>query len=307
MNRRAFTLVELLVVIAIIGILIALLLPAVQAAREAARRMQCSNNVKQWGLGLHNYLSANGSFPPGGFQYMPNDSGMRPGGWSFIYLTLDYLEQSAVEEIGDPNLGHEYVPLREKKFPLLFCPTRGPEGWDNSASKIAQGDSGLWFFTHYLGVMGSKGRNAYQGNSLYPRPEDPRDNGGFCTNGILRRDEGARLRDITDGSSHTFLVGEHSWDSGVYRPWPNGVGSSLTAAGTMKNVMYALKEVGIPVLGQNQNYNDVSFGSEHPNGITQFLFADASVHSIQGGCELKLLQAAASMNENEPADVLGEQ
>ena len=155
--------------------------------------------------------------------------------------------------------------------------------------------------------MGAKGRNAYDANALYPKPEDPRDNGGFCTNGVLHRDGEVRLRDITDGSSHTFMVGEHSWDSGVYRPWPNGVGSSLVAAGAMKNVMYALKEVGIPVLGQNQNYNDVSFGSEHAGGTTQFLFADASVHSIDGNCEVKLLQAAASMNESEQADILEEQ
>src|SRR5256714_13555627 len=93
-RRFGFTLVELLVVIAIIGVLVAILLPAVQAAREAARRMQCSNNLKQIGLALHNYENAYGTLPPGGIYV--NSSGMKRG--SALVHLLPFIEQPALYE-----------------------------------------------------------------------------------------------------------------------------------------------------------------------------------------------------------------
>ena len=96
MKRHGFTLVELLVVIAIIGILIALLLPAVQAAREAARRIQCVNNEKQLGLGLHNYHATNGVFPPG--VWSRDRDGNVYWGYAWTALILPYLEQGMVDE-----------------------------------------------------------------------------------------------------------------------------------------------------------------------------------------------------------------
>src|SRR6202035_4809089 len=95
-RRRGFTLIELLVVIAIIAVLIALLLPAVQAAREAGRRMQCVNNLKQIGLALHNYHDAVGAFPPG-FLSVPGPDGDNSGpGWGWASLALPQLEQGPV-------------------------------------------------------------------------------------------------------------------------------------------------------------------------------------------------------------------
>ena len=104
MNKKnAFTLVELLVVIAIIGILVGLLLPAVQAAREAARRMQCTNNLKQMGLALHNYHDANRRFPAGGNWKTPagvvagrGNRPLRGNGWAWTTAILPYIEQSSV-------------------------------------------------------------------------------------------------------------------------------------------------------------------------------------------------------------------
>ncbi|MFG0262811.1 MAG: DUF1559 domain-containing protein [Novipirellula sp. JB048] len=111
MNRHAkkgFTLVELLVVIAIIGVLVGLLLPAVQAAREAARRMQCQNNMKQFGLAMHNHMSAFGSFPPGNVNYDEANNRYKTGGWQhgqnelgwhWLAMLLPYMEQNAVWEL----------------------------------------------------------------------------------------------------------------------------------------------------------------------------------------------------------------
>lgn len=121
-NFRAFTLVELLVVIAIIGILIALLLPAVQAAREAARRMQCTNNMKQFGIALHNYHDAAKSFPAS----RASMKGLGSTNWSAHLHLLPYLEQTArYESIGSSGLTNSYTghASLEEKIPAFLCPS----------------------------------------------------------------------------------------------------------------------------------------------------------------------------------------
>jgi len=135
MPRRGFTLVELLVVIAIIGILIALLLPAVQAAREAARRMQCSNNLKQIGLALHNYHTAFRCFPAGATVSVPTGcNGSDCRGTAMMVVLLPYLEQSALEQIYHPYYPANLAWLRflsdnpqnavYASIPAYMCPSQ---------------------------------------------------------------------------------------------------------------------------------------------------------------------------------------
>ncbi|NLE37148.1 MAG: DUF1559 domain-containing protein [Pirellulaceae bacterium] len=120
-NNRAFTLVELLVVIAIIGILIALLLPAVQSAREAARRISCSNNLKQIGVALHGYHGAYRQFPPSAILpkgLIPTDS------WSVHARLLPFLEQSSLEDLIDWNRGYNAQPIAARtRVPVYLCPS----------------------------------------------------------------------------------------------------------------------------------------------------------------------------------------
>ena len=231
-SSRGFTLVELLVVIAIIGILIALLLPAVQAAREAARRGHCTSNLKQMGIALHNYLSAHGRFPPalvnGGNTFWPDNrvawatgfgdddakANIRPGilntsGWTIL---LPYLEQQALYDRYDfsqaatsevcPYSSHASVPLMgdpavnqpviREHLPIMTCPS------DDSPVRFADGRVAEAATTNYVFAWGSF--NDFFGwyDSYLGHPQQ----GMFGNNG------GARIRDVGDGMSNSIAVGE---------------------------------------------------------------------------------------------------
>ena len=191
--NSAFTLVELLVVITIIGILIALLLPAVQAAREAARRMQCSNNLKQIGLGLHGFESQNGVFPPGikisrEWPY-------------FLHQIFPFLEQGAFyEALGGPAFDYA-VPwqnaaawpssVNNQPLPMLLCPS------DGFGDPLHSGGAVKLPKSNYLGIF--SGLSESEGlNCTEPTHR-----------AVFRCNDGVPVADIKDGTSNTMAVAEY--------------------------------------------------------------------------------------------------
>lgn len=197
-TRRAFTLVELLVVIAIIGILIALLLPAVQAARAAARRASCKNNVRQMGLAMHNYHSALNVFPPG----VLGTSGSTSRGHllhTWQTLILEYVEQSALYDDYDFDVRFDHAnnaPAVLTKLPVYRCP--------ELEDKLVLDRYGPG---HYAGNAGTElGQN----------------------DGILFPLSAVRFRDVLDGTSQTIAVGELSHEIGG---WGRGAINSGSGGG----------------------------------------------------------------------------
>jgi prepilin-type N-terminal cleavage/methylation domain-containing protein len=292
---RAFTLVELLVVITIIGILIALLLPAVQAAREAARGLQCANNLKQIGLALHSYASSHGVLPPGAQSV--NDM-------SFFVMILPQMEQQALFDLFNFNKGSRTDPGKLENalhpIPGFLCPScselrsnqfavlgTAADRWPTTANGIDA------YTTHYVGIMGPIGDsyNVTDRGSPYQRSQ----------HGVLMRDCTVSLDSVTDGTSCTFAVGEISWVGYErYRSWMRG----STTSGDMSNCKNVYDPIGarIPYGNTNYGYNDGSFSSEHQGG-SYFMMCDGSAHFISENIDYQLFLALASRNGNETAQV----
>jgi prepilin-type N-terminal cleavage/methylation domain-containing protein/prepilin-type processing-associated H-X9-DG protein len=268
--KRAFTLVELLVVIAIIGILIALLLPAVQAAREAARRLQCSNNLKQLGLAAHVYHDALHCFPP---AFMAVDhQGQVSGGWAWGVFLMPYLEQSPLQDqlsvtrytlaqvISDPAL----LPMLQMRLALFSCPSSPMEPLREFRGPGSQ----LVATANYTGCRGFF--NIRDAAHLTMQ-----NNGVFCGCSATR------IEDIRDGTSNTFAIGErtvlraHADDPRKWPSWcgPGGLGIGSTVSSAVCSKL-------------NHPETIHAFSSHHPGGA-MFCFADGSVHFITDTIESK--------------------
>jgi prepilin-type N-terminal cleavage/methylation domain-containing protein/prepilin-type processing-associated H-X9-DG protein len=299
-TRTAFTLVELLVVIAIIGILVGLLLPAVQAAREAARRMQCGNNLKQIGLALHNYEIGNRSFPIGFLDVFNGTPTQSDGGWSWMTSILPYIEQSAlynsldlrfhpygtVGTISDPggrnNAGTATV------LPGFRCPSdTGPA--TRAINAASPGGTNTIAISSYMGCAGpfDGARCAVNGTFMVP---DLRNIGLLVVNRSRKHSE------VTDGTSNVIAVGEVS-----YRPLVGGEGSDRQfvlgnvvtnggvncangGAGTngaWLHLRSTRKKLNGPMVGGDKH---AAYHSFHTGGA-QFVFVDGSVHFISENIE----------------------
>ncbi|MBP3558152.1 MAG: DUF1559 domain-containing protein [Thermoguttaceae bacterium] len=313
-GSNGFTLVELLVVIAIIGILIGLLLPAVQAAREAARRMQCSNNLKQLLLGFQTYADANGALPPEAWLRFQNGESQGLGIWPRV---LPYLEQSALYSEIDFSSNYQeadgvenYVgmeTLAKVKMATFLCPSCA----NVESSMKMYGDEIGCYTTHYYGVAGAVGKRP-NSERFYSTIRTVDENGGeeygggpCANNGVFYEESRTTWASITDGLSNTALLGEiasQKYDG--YFAWIRGayVQYGMTIYVSSKGLEWApnvLKNDDDPKAGLYRRFYSVgAFSSEHAGGV-QFGFADGSVRFTSDTTDHDVLKAAASRDGGE--------
>ncbi len=233
--RPAFTLVELLVVIAIIGILISLLLPAVQAAREAARRSECKNNLRQLGLALHNFELANGYLPPGyvaDIESSERDESTwdAPAGWGWCAYLLMFMEQNNIEQaldMDEPIWAPKNTELIQTTMGGLLCPSAsGPTDTfvvtDEPGDPVDKGNGEIRLArSHYVANHGQEscwGECGAQSTttvftSIYTSETTTVTHDGDVSkvaDGPFYRNSRTRFAEVTDGLSHTIFLGEHS-------------------------------------------------------------------------------------------------
>jgi len=282
---RGFTLIELLVVIAIIAVLIALLLPAVQAAREAARRAQCTNNLKQLGLGFANYESSNGCFPQGSFMMLPpgNPAATPCSGYhehSILVAVLPYIEQGQVYNAFNFNLHFPGVwnsTAQITGVASIFCPSDptvsqlnfGCFSWGERYTSY-KGNSGTWF---------SPGRYADPNCTTY----------NFSTqlaqaNGIFYFYSHVTIAAITDGTSNTMSLGEYAWGKTANAGWgwwnSGNYGDSLYTSSYPMNPFNKSANEGTGA-GINTGSDWICAASSFHPGGANFSFCDGSVKFIK--------------------------
>lgn len=294
---RGFTLVELLVVIAIIGVLIALMLPAVQAAREAARRCSCCNNLKQIGLALHMYHDTCKRLPAGWSAYdpatgQPHWFGLP--GWGWAAKILSHMEQTALEQ----NLIRFDLPItdpaNQQARVFSIATDRCPSDIGQNTFVLPGGELylGPGSYTpvelatgNYVGMFGTQDLH-----EVCPGP------GGQCEgNGTFFLNRGLRLSEIRDGLSQTFIVGERS------SKWAPSTWVGMVTGGWHAPARIVGVAAYPPNSEQTPEHSFHNFSSFHPTG-THFLLGDGSVRLVSQTIDPALFYALATRNAG---DVVG--
>ncbi len=289
-KRLGFTLIELLVVIGIIGILVALLLPAVQQAREAARRMQCQSHLKQIAIAIHNYHSAFNTFPPGymsRFDATGNDTGP---GWGWGALILPQIEQAPLYSQIDFNVGIEHpsnATARLTRIPTYLCPSdSAPDQWQVAKRSLSTGA-----FISNICEVGSANYVAMFGTF------EP----GVDGDGLFFRNQQMQMQDILDGSSHTLMIGERSFSLGE-ATWTGAVTEGVIVPDGSDGVGTGPPEsASSMVLGHSgDGYSPGDprshvnqFYSHHVGGV-QFLFADGHVSFVTNSLDYTVYQSVTT-------------
>jgi prepilin-type N-terminal cleavage/methylation domain-containing protein len=301
-HRSAFTLVELLVVIAIIGVLVALLLPAVQAAREAARRTQCINHLKQIGVAMHNYNDT--------FNALPNCR--RDANNTWMVTILPQLEQRALYEqwnlsSSSASFYSQTAPCRETKVSVYFCPSRRSSGTarltdeprDNQTTPLfasAPGD-----YAMCTGDASVNTGDYWQDNGV----QAPANGVGILWNGKMSTTppvlpggpafKVVSFREITDGTSNTLLAGDkHVYIKGLNTP-AKGDGGAFNGD---KGHAHRCVGTSRPLSKGPQDTVSNAFGSWHP-GVTNFVLVDGSVRGFSNGANAQMMGYMAGKDDGQ--------
>ena len=352
--RSAFTLVELLVVITIIGILIALLLPAVQAAREAARRLQCTNNLKHLGLAAISHEQANGFLPTGGWGSWAGEptrgfSKRQPGSW--FYNILPYMEMMDLHDLGiteglrSQGTRRGFTQRVSTPVAIFICPTRRrvttfkytsgingmgmvlpnvypvPATVGRSDYATCVGDADTMFLTE-CGPMGDLTRID---NNVLPTDARWAEEYPGCVNsqtggtptGVTYRRSMTRLRDIKDGVSHTYLVGEKNINPDCYlngtsvgddQTWDSSFcfdvirwSGSIRTDGVNYDSFGSADELVAPGPDTPGVEEIQSFGSAHA-GSFNMAFCDGSVHAVSYSIDAETHHRLGNIADGKPVD-----
>jgi prepilin-type N-terminal cleavage/methylation domain-containing protein/prepilin-type processing-associated H-X9-DG protein len=283
-RHHGFTLIELLVVIAIIAILIALLLPAVQAAREAARRIQCVNNLKQMGLALQNYHAALGTLPMSYCASSPflNGASDTAPGWGWATMILAQLDQGPLFNTVNfalPVEAFANATAVQTRLAVYLCPSDQPPSGPFPVPDASGNTLALVAPSSYADCVGNDQTDTTTGL-----------NNTGLGNGVMFRNSQIRVADITDGTSNTILLGERAWaiNEGV---WPGVVTTGVIHRGplnpcpTTGAAFYlapTLIQAHCNVLNTDSDPDGGldDYSSFHPGGAN-FVFCDGSVHFLK--------------------------